>query len=105
MTDEMNDKTFREKVLESVSDTPVRVVPISFPKKTYKRFAKWSEENAGNCYWLAFEKLLDKEEFVSKEELGMILNELYAKISDLENKLQTKENEPKTVKTFGRKEE
>lgn len=101
-------KSYREKVLESVTEPSVKVVPISFPTKTYKRFTKWAEVNAGNCFWLAFEKLLDKEEFITKEEFALYVQEqeqLMVALLEKINELTEKNNAPKELKTFGSRSE
>lgn len=57
------DMTFRDKVLSKVrDDSPNRTLPITFPRKVFKRFNRWAFENASDCYWLAIEKLLDNYE-------------------------------------------
>lgn len=109
----MNDETsLRDKVLDNVSvDGYQRTVPISFPTKVYKRFRTWSDENANGCYWLAIEKLLDNYDKNSGLDLTDIndkvdfLTEVVANLEKELIVLRNEKNNPKELRSFGRKEE
>lgn len=111
----LSEPTFGDRVKTAISKkSNTKSIPINFPRKTYKRFASWSEENANNCYWLAIDRLLDiyEQRFDYAAELDILAKRdesLAEEIVRLNNRLDELMNSLsapiKEKKHFGKKED
>lgn len=116
---EMDKKSIRDKVEDSINLQ--RRLLITFPNKVYSRFTDYCKYNTADCYWLGIEDLLNYKEseiknnkFIqsilesNKLSLNMVnekLHDISNRVEELEKKsLEKKGEEPKKIKTFGRKE-
>jgi hypothetical protein len=114
MDDEIGNEenSYREKVMSAVgSRVPNRVIPISFPPKTFKRFNAWALDNASNCYWLAIDKLIDSYEskLDYKTDVRLLSDRddfLLMEVERLSAELDALKNDgskPREKRTFGTK--
>ncbi len=92
---------FGKKVRKNISSKNVEI-PIVFPRKVYSKLKSFAEENATDCFWLAFEKLLDfyNEQKAADVKYAMLYNELQELKFEFEN-LKQEQSEEKPQKRFG----
>jgi len=106
-----DEKCFTEQVKSKINYQ--RKVLISFPHKVYDKFSNFAKEYANDCYWLAFEKVIDDWERNKVKEPQIIM--LMQRDEDLKNmivsldgrlsEIETPREEVKKIKKrFGGKE-
>jgi len=104
-------REFSDKVKNKINYQ--KVVNIKFPFKVYEKFKNFSVEHSSDCYWLAFEKLLDnyeRDKFLEPkiimlmqrdEDLKKVIQILESRIIKLENLEKESKSNKSVRKHFG----
>lgn len=108
-----NEMTYGQRVRDAVmiKDTGTVKIEIKFPRPLFSRFAKWSLDNADDCFWLAIDKLLnDYEQKINIDnELRLLMDRddlIATELRRVTERLDQLESKPETkpiLKTFGRR--
>ena len=111
--EEMEEKRFKEVVMDRISNGTSKRVPITFPKEVFESFDEYSKSRANHCYWLGIKMLLEeqrKQEVIDAKTLMLIErdNQLAANITKLNQRMDDIEEDllpkKKERRYFGKKE-
>ena len=88
------EKRFSEKVIEQISQRPVKIM---FPADVFQEFSDYAKKETADCYWLAIKQLLDHYKSTQGKEVAYRL--LDEKINTLAFALESHidETTPKDV--------
>jgi hypothetical protein len=109
MSDEMQEKSFKEKVIERIS-RPTRKVLITFPVDVLEKLDDYSKDNSGHCYWLSIQSLLEYYFKNEEQDLRTALlmerdDKIMEEVNNLLIRINRLEKEPvkEERKHFGKK--
>lgn len=107
----MDEKTFGERITDSISGPPKKRVTITFPEEVFSDLDKYSKEFSADCYWLAIKQLLDffheqKDGDIKSLMIMQAVSETKGRIEDLDERVCKLEHpQPENKQSFGRKKE
>ena len=113
--EDSNWTSLKEKI--EIATNMQRKVLITFPVGVLRRFDEYCKSSSGDCYWLGIEQLLNnREDNINKDARTQMLidrdntnfsildnriKELEKNVLSLSEKINSKKEEKKVLKTFG----